>query len=87
MLTTQTFRTDGGVNPCSVQVHRHHPPLVYGRGSLGLAPEFSEGAAIERLETGPTGLPTFAVVTYRCGFPRPCLTSVRVACGRSVRNP
>ncbi len=49
-------------------MHRHHPPLVYGRGSLGLAPEFSEGAALCALDKGPTGLPTYAVVTYRRGF-------------------
>ena len=48
-----------------MQVHRHHPPLVYGRDSLGLAPEFSEGAAVCAVDRGPTGLPTFAVVTYR----------------------
>ena len=49
----------------AAQVHRHHPPLVYGRGSLGLAPEFSEGAAVCAVPRGPTGQPTFAVVTYR----------------------
>ena len=49
----------------AAQVHRHHPPLVYGRGSLGLAPEFSEGAAVCAVDRGPTGQPTFAVVTYR----------------------
>ena len=49
----------------AAQVHRHHPPLVYGRGSLGLAPEFSEGAAVCAVPQGPTGQPTYAVVTYR----------------------
>jgi len=53
-------------------VHRHHPPLVYGRGSLGLAPEFSEGAALCALDKGPTGLPTYAVVTYRRAAPEKC---------------
>ncbi|KAK9832634.1 hypothetical protein WJX81_005739 [Elliptochloris bilobata] len=47
------------------EVHRHHPPLVYGRGSLGLAPEFSEGAAVCAVDRGPAGLPVYAIVTYR----------------------
>ena len=56
---------DEGSKPGAAQVHRHHPPLVYGRGSLGLAPEFSEGAAVCAVPQGPTGQPTYAVVTYR----------------------
>lgn len=46
------------------EVHRHHPPLVYGR-SMTEEPELSEGAAICRLEEGPTGCPAYAVITYK----------------------
>ncbi|CAL8463478.1 g3012 [Coccomyxa elongata] len=46
------------------EVHRHHPPLVYGR-SMTEEPEVSEGAAICKSEEGPTGCPTYTVITYK----------------------
>lgn len=49
---------------CIVQVHRHHPPLVYGR-SMCEDPEHSEGAAICRVERGPQGQAVYAAVTYQ----------------------
>ena len=50
-----------------LQVHRYHPPLVYGR-SMDSNPEASEGCAMYAARKGPTGSPTFAVITYRCAF-------------------
>ncbi len=45
------------------QVHRHHPPLVYGR-TMGGSPETSEGIALCRVEGGD-GAPTFyGLITY-----------------------
>ena len=60
-------------NPCNkagrntfwhVQVHRHHPPLVYGRSMIE-DPEHSEGAAICRVDRGPQGRPVYAAITYQ----------------------
>ena len=48
----------------TVQVHRHHPPLVYGR-SMSEDPEHSEGAAICRVENSLQGKPVYAAITYR----------------------
>ena len=48
-----------------MQVHRHHPPLVYGR-SMTAEPEQSEGAAVCRVVSGPGGLPVYAAITYQC---------------------
>ena len=47
-----------------MQVHRHHPPLVYGR-SMSEDPEHSEGAAICRVEKGPQGRAVYAAITYQ----------------------
>eukprot|EP00884_Botryococcus_braunii_P012514 jgi/Botrbrau1/21263/Bobra.39_2s0054.1 len=45
------------------EIHRHHPPLVYGRDMSG-DPELSDGIAICRVEKGITGIPAFALITY-----------------------
>lgn len=49
-----------------LQVHRHHPPLVYGR-TMGVAdPEDSEGAALCMVaERTVTGRPCFGFITYK----------------------
>ena len=56
------------ITPCIAtgvaQVHRHHPPAVYGR-TMGGAPESSEGAAVYRVEKGPTGQPAYAFISYQ----------------------
>ena len=46
------------------EVHRHHPPLVYGRNMLDVDPEDSTGIAVCRVERGPGGLPCYAAVTF-----------------------
>ena len=51
-------------SPWNAQVHRHHPPLVYGR-SMSEDPEHSEGAAICKAERGPQGRPVYAAITYQ----------------------
>jgi hypothetical protein len=48
----------------TLQVHRFHPPLAYGR-TMGCAPEASVGAALCKVEQGPTGQPCFGVITYK----------------------
>lgn len=48
--------------PCP-QVHRHHPPLVYGR-SMGGVPENSEGVAICKVDAGKSGRPCYGLITY-----------------------
>mmetsp|Transcript_4511 Transcript_4511/g.7631 ORF Transcript_4511/g.7631 Transcript_4511/m.7631 type:complete len:165 (+) Transcript_4511:89-583(+) len=45
------------------EVHRHHPPLVYGRSMTG-TPESSEGVAVCRVEAGPGGQPAYGLITY-----------------------
>lgn len=46
-----------------MQVHRHHPPLVYGR-TMGGVPENSEGAAVCKVEGGRGGQPCYGAITY-----------------------
>jgi hypothetical protein len=50
------------------QVHRHHPPLVYGRTMGNAEPDASEGAALCEVAEGTiTGKPCFGWISYRCG--------------------
>lgn len=51
----------GGVR---YEVHRHHPPAVYGR-TMGGHAENSEGAAIYKVPAGPSGQPSYAFITYQ----------------------
>lgn len=46
------------------EVHRHHPPLVYGR-TMGGSPEQSEGVALCRVERGQGGAPAYGLITYQ----------------------
>lgn len=46
------------------QVHRHHPPAVYGR-TMGGTPESSEGAAIFKVENGLSGGPAYGFISYQ----------------------
>ena len=46
------------------QVHRHHPPLVYGR-TMGGVPENSEGIAICKVDAGVTGQPCYGLIAYQ----------------------
>ena len=47
------------------KVHRHHPPLVYGRTMGGHMPEHSEGCAVCKVEAGITGCPCYGLITYK----------------------
>mmetsp|Transcript_462 Transcript_462/g.959 ORF Transcript_462/g.959 Transcript_462/m.959 type:complete len:138 (-) Transcript_462:539-952(-) len=46
------------------EVHRHHPPLVYGR-TMGGPPETSEGCAICKIEQGLDGVAAYGMITYK----------------------
>lgn len=46
------------------EVHRHHPPLVYGRNMLGVEPEASSGWAVCRTDCGVAGQTLYTVITY-----------------------
>ena len=48
------------------EVHRHHPPAIYGRTmGANIQPEQSEGAAVVKSENpGANGEPTYAFITY-----------------------
>ncbi|KAG2441905.1 hypothetical protein HXX76_003511 [Chlamydomonas incerta] len=46
------------------EVHRHHPPLVYGR-QMGGVPEESEGCAICKVDAGLGGQPCYGLITYQ----------------------
>lgn len=46
------------------EVHRHHPPLVYGR-TTSADPDASEGAAICAVPQGLGGKACYGVITYR----------------------
>lgn len=52
--------TLGGVR---YEVHRHHPPLVYGR-TMGLDPEISVGAALCKIDKTVTGCSCYGFMTY-----------------------
>lgn len=60
------------------QVHRHHPPLVYGR-TMSEVPEESVGVALCMVEDTPSGKPVYALITYKWVAVRVCL-SVWAAC-------
>ena len=45
------------------QVHRYHPPLIYGRTMDG-TPETSTGLGLVREEASVYGTPTFTLITY-----------------------
>ncbi|GAB4819453.1 hypothetical protein N2152v2_006499 [Parachlorella kessleri] len=46
------------------EVHRHHPPLVYGRNMVEVEPEVSTGWAICQTDLAITGRPCYALITY-----------------------
>jgi hypothetical protein len=84
------------------QVHRHHPPLAYGRTMGHTDPEESVGAALCAVERGPAGAPVYGFITYRraqggvarlgaarCGLPgwRAAHASARVARNALARVP
>ncbi|GLC33153.1 hypothetical protein PLESTB_000364800 [Pleodorina starrii] len=46
------------------EVHRHHPPLIYGR-TMGAVPEESEGSAIYKIEKGLGGQVCYGLITYQ----------------------
>mmetsp|Transcript_15139 Transcript_15139/g.39959 ORF Transcript_15139/g.39959 Transcript_15139/m.39959 type:complete len:141 (+) Transcript_15139:101-523(+) len=45
------------------EVHRHHPPLVYGR-TMSENPEESVGIALCMVENTASGKPIFGLITY-----------------------
>jgi hypothetical protein len=55
------------VNGARYEVHRHHPPLAYGRTMGARDPDDSVGAALCAVVDGTaTGQPCFGFITYRC---------------------
>lgn len=48
-----------------LQIHRHHPPLVYGRQMVGTDPEESPGIAACKIEKSVLGTTTYAILTYQ----------------------
>ena len=54
------------------QVHRHHPPLVYGR-LHGTDPEHSTGAAVCETKQSITGGPLYTFITYECVLEPPAI--------------
>ncbi|EFJ43847.1 hypothetical protein VOLCADRAFT_95924 [Volvox carteri f. nagariensis] len=46
------------------EVHRHHPPLIYGR-TMGAVPEESEGCAICKIAKGLDGQACYGLITYQ----------------------
>lgn len=63
---TSAVRSGMVVGGRRYEVHRHHPPLVYGR-TMGVAdPGESEGAALCAVTDGTvTGRPCYGFITYR----------------------
>ncbi len=49
------------------QVHRFHPPLMYGRVMQGVEPDAAEGAVLYAVQNS-SGRPAFAFATYKCAF-------------------
>jgi hypothetical protein len=47
-----------------MQVHRYHPPLVYGRTMGTGPPENSEGIALCKIENTADGVPAYGLITY-----------------------
>ncbi|KXZ56280.1 hypothetical protein GPECTOR_1g245 [Gonium pectorale] len=58
------FNEQGTVLVSSFTVHRHHPPLVYGR-TMGGVPEESEGCAVCKVEKGLGGQACYGLITYQ----------------------
>ncbi|KAL4428816.1 hypothetical protein ABPG77_005254 [Micractinium sp. CCAP 211/92] len=48
------------------EVHRHHPPLVYGRSMADCEPETSTGIAVCRVDSSrlPGGVPAYVAATW-----------------------
>ncbi|GIL44605.1 hypothetical protein Vafri_2128 [Volvox africanus] len=46
------------------EVHRYHPPLIYGR-TMGAVPEESEGCAICKIDNGLGGHACYGLITYQ----------------------
>ncbi len=51
-------------SPQITQVHKHHPPLVYGRTMKG-SPETSEGFAVCQVTPAAGGPAVYGVITYQ----------------------
>ncbi|KAL4522405.1 hypothetical protein Ndes2526B_g03354 [Nannochloris sp. 'desiccata'] len=47
------------------EIHRHHPPLVYGRQMVDTDPEEGPGIAACKIESSVLGTPCYAVLTYQ----------------------
>ena len=47
------------------QIHRHHPPLVYGRQMIDTEPEDAPGIAAFKVENSVLGSPCYTVLTYQ----------------------
>ncbi|KAG1655782.1 hypothetical protein FOA52_013083 [Chlamydomonas sp. UWO 241] len=58
------IRTGMMVGGTRYEVHRFHPPAVYGR-TMGGTPETSEGAAVYKVDVGTSGGPAYCFITYQ----------------------
>ncbi|KAK9856838.1 hypothetical protein WJX84_006303 [Apatococcus fuscideae] len=47
------------------EVHKFHPPLMYGRAHNGVDPEVAEGAALHVVERNSLGHPVYIFITYK----------------------
>lgn len=59
------------IPPWQAQVHRHHPPLIYGRSMADCEPEMSTGIAVIKVErssgsngSGGGGSAAYIAATY-----------------------
>ena len=59
------YRVANSSRGSRTQVHRHHPPLVYGR-LHGTDPEHSTGAAVCETKQSIAGEPLYTFITYEC---------------------
>lgn len=57
------IRSGVRVEQLRFEVHRFDLPVVYGRTMAG-SPHHSEGVALCRVESGPTGKPAYGVITF-----------------------
>lgn len=55
---------------CAVQVHRHHPPLVWGR-MHSADPEQNTGIAVCETNASLSSRNLYTVITYECASPPP----------------
>lgn len=53
------------INSSMFQVHRHHPPMIYGRDMIDIEPEESTGIALCKIEDSVLQVPCYAITTFQ----------------------